>query len=483
MNALIDNFKDNARNDFVNERYYSAERHLLDAIEYGKKRLEIYNFPFDEIVELREQLAEAYTKQEKFSEAEQEYLCLIGESRKSSGRYGRLCCALATAYQKKYYAGNEKDCKLFEVWEDYSMRSLHVALDSPRQGNTLLQQSAKLLVDLYEKQNKPAFAKPYRELYLTTPRATCPPVHPISPTSFVSNSTHPVSPVSSSFSSGPSTRSTSVNLVSAIDEEDMEKISECLQNGVDIEKLSPTERLLLTNALAHNQAGITRNPNTYTHPTGSEEPALHHAARKGDLDMVQVLLGPRLRRSVDQTDQKEATPLLVAARWNRNSVVQCLLESGAHVGAQDKSGWTVLHHAIFGQGEDVAMLQHLLDKHADVNATNNENETPLHFTVKSPYNKQRSAEILLRNSASIEAKNKANKTPLWLAVNGRKYDMVELLLRKGATFDNEEPLPETSQEISGLLKEEMKRRGISRRNSGNTTASKRSIWKSFPRLR
>lgn len=483
MNALIDNFKDNARNDFVNERYYSAERHLLDAIEYGKKRLEIYNFPFDEIVELREQLAEAYTKQEKFSEAEQEYLCLIGESRKSSGRYGRLCCALATAYQKKYYAGNEKDCKLFEVWEDYSMRSLHVALDSPRQGNTLLQRSAKLLVDLYEKQNKPAFAKPYRELYLTTPRATYPPVHPISPTSFVSNSTHPVSPVSSSFSSDPSTRSTSVNLVSAIDEEDMEKIGECLQNGVDIEKLSPTERLLLTNALAHNQAGIMRNPNTYTHPTGSEEPALHHAARKGDLDMVQVLLGPRLRRSVDQTDQKEATPLLVAARWNRNSVVQCLLENGAHVGAQDKSGWTVLHHAIFGQGEDVAMLQHLLDKHANVNATNNENETPLHFAVKSPYNKQRSAEILLRNSASIEAKNKAKKTPLWLAVNGRKYDMVELLLRKGATFDNEEPLPETSQEISGLLKEEMKRRGISRRNSGNTTASKRSIWKSLPRLR
>ena len=185
MNALIDNFKDNAQNDFINEHYYSAERHLLDAIEYGKKRLEIYNFPFDEIVELREQLAEAYTKQEKFSEAEQEYLCLIGESRKSSGRYGRLCCALATVYQKKYYTGNEKDYKLFEVWEDYSMRSLHVALDSPRQGNTLLQRSAKLLVDLYEKQNKPTFAKPYRELYLTTPRATYPPVHPVSPTSFV----------------------------------------------------------------------------------------------------------------------------------------------------------------------------------------------------------------------------------------------------------------------------------------------------------
>ncbi|OCL12085.1 ankyrin [Glonium stellatum] len=471
MNALIDNFKHNARDDFANGRYDSAERHLLDAIEYGKKRLEIYHFPFDEMVELREQLAEAYTKQEKFNEAEQEYLCLIGESRKSSDRY---------------YAGNEKDCALFEVWEDYSMKSLNVASHSPKQGNNLLRRSAKLLVDLYEKQNKPAFATSYRELYLTTPQATPPPVHPILPTSFVSNSAHPISPVSSSFSSNPGTRSTSVNLISAIGEENIEKVSEFLQNGEDIEKLSETERLLLTQTLTHNGGSVVhdiRGGSTYSHIASSGEPALHYAARKGDLGIVQVLLGPRLRRPVDQLDQKEATPLLVAARCNRNRVVRYLLENGAHVGVQDKSGWTVLHHAIFGQGEDVDMLQYLLEKNADVNASNNEDETPLHFAIKSPYNKQKSAEILLRNDARIESRNKANKTALWLAVNGRKYDMVKLLIQKGEIFDEDEPLPETSQEISGLLKEEMKRRGISRRNSGNTTTSKRSIWKPLSRLK
>ncbi|OCK80629.1 ankyrin, partial [Lepidopterella palustris CBS 459.81] len=163
--------------------------------------------------------------------------------------------------------------------------------------------------------------------------------------------------------------------------------------------------------------------------------ALHYCARQGDLSLLRVLV-ERLQKPVDDVDSKAATPLMVAVQWNRNAVVQYLLNKGASVHAQDKKGWTVLHHAILRKGEDVDLLRSLLERGANVNATNNDKETPLHFTAKYLYNMKNMAEVLLSGGADIEARDIAGRSPLWLAMQKRKYDIVELLLKNKAKVDD-----------------------------------------------
>lgn len=80
-------------------------------------------------------------------------------------------------------------------------------------------------------------------------------------------------------------------------------------------------------------------------PAGSVdvECQLLEAAKSGDLDQVQRLLGsfPHIVNCRD-LDGRHSTPLHFASGYNRVSVVEFLLQSGADVHAKDKgSVWNI----------------------------------------------------------------------------------------------------------------------------------------------
>lgn len=58
-------------------------------------------------------------------------------------------------------------------------------------------------------------------------------------------------------------------------------------------------------------------------------------------------------------------PLHYAARNGNPEIIKLLLDSGAHVNAEDSEGWTALHHASYHGHRGCVEL--LLDRGADIN--------------------------------------------------------------------------------------------------------------------
>lgn len=135
------------------------------------------------------------------------------------------------------------------------------------------------------------------------------------------------------------------------------------------------------------------------------ETALHHAARRGDAEVVRLLLGAGAR--VDAENRYQRTPLHVAAAAGGAEVVQALLDAGAPVTGADAFGATVLHAAAeAGCGECVARL---LERGAVAAACDAAGNTPLHCAARA--GRGDAAARLLGAGADRGAANRLRRTP------------------------------------------------------------------------
>ncbi|GAB9468923.1 hypothetical protein Gpo141_00006220 [Globisporangium polare] len=100
------------------------------------------------------------------------------------------------------------------------------------------------------------------------------------------------------------------------------------------------------------------------------------AAANGSRTMVEFLLENGAH--VDAPGRDGTTPICAAALWGNDSMVSFLLERGANIGARNEgTGWTALHAAAFQEhGKAVRVL---LDRGADPKAADVEGRTPIDY--------------------------------------------------------------------------------------------------------
>ncbi len=130
------------------------------------------------------------------------------------------------------------------------------------------------------------------------------------------------------------------------------------------------------------------------------------------------------------------TPLLWAARYGHDAVVQLLLEKGADLEAKDKDGWTPLLWA--AENGHNAVVQQLLEKGADLEAKDKEfDQTPLLCAVQIGHDAV--VQQLLEKGADLEAKDEEyGRTPLLWAVENGHNAVVQQLLEKGADLESKD---------------------------------------------
>ncbi|KAK8255637.1 ankyrin repeat-containing domain protein [Phyllosticta capitalensis] len=194
--------------------------------------------------------------------------------------------------------------------------------------------------------------------------------------------------------------------------------------------------------------------------------SLHRAARKGNLEICEVLVNHRANLESKTKEDLEfnagMTPLLLASTYNHSPIVEFLLGHEAKVDAIDCEGYTSLHRAAeYGNLEScealvnhcadlelktranwqatplqlaawfkhVSVVNFLLSRGAKINERDENGRTSLHNAAKKGL--LTICEVLLQHDAAMDLKDKKKKTPLFLAIQNGHSDVVKLLLKHG----------------------------------------------------
>lgn len=201
-------------------------------------------------------------------------------------------------------------------------------------------------------------------------------------------------------------------LIAAAGRNDLAKVKNFLELGVDINAKDRNGLTPLTNAIRSRHEGMAR----FLMGNGAEKPkdSLIEAARCS-LDFIRYLL--LNEANVNERSKWELrTPLHQAANHNNVPLLALLLEHGADLDAKDKNGNTPLYWAIKSNAVDA--VHFLLSKGADASAINNAGESIAHHSAVAHYvSLKPNSDIanMISMFGNIYKKNKEGKSALDIA--------------------------------------------------------------------
>lgn len=174
---------------------------------------------------------------------------------------------------------------------------------------------------------------------------------------------------------------------------------------------------------------------------------LHWAAVMGKERHVEFLLQFK-DCPVDDPDDTNATPLILATLKGSLPIAKMLLERGANVNHRNTNGHTPVKYA--GSKNHKDLLVHLLDVGGDPNARDHIGDTPLHRIASMEHHD--CLRILLTHPKSskiiaINAQNNQGNTALHLACENDDATSALLLSEHGAAIDIENKAKETPLDL------------------------------------
>jgi len=150
----------------------------------------------------------------------------------------------------------------------------------------------------------------------------------------------------------------------------------------------------------------------------SGDPLLVIAARNGNVATVDALLAARAKPDVRNAHGDSA--MMVAALKGQLDIVRRLRAAGA---ALDGPGWTPLIYAATGGHEPT--VTYLLEQGANINATAPNGNTALMMAIRE--HRFEIAELLLRRGADVRPRNDAGLTALAYAEQGNETELAALV--------------------------------------------------------
>jgi hypothetical protein len=163
---------------------------------------------------------------------------------------------------------------------------------------------------------------------------------------------------------------------------------------------------------------------------------LHHAAHRGKLKCLQIVIGYKLNVNERNSDEEQTSCLFTC----KNGATKCantIFEKNVSVNFYNLQRQTPLHLAAHEGHQEC--LELLIREGGDVNAKDEDDTTPLHYAVF--FGKVDCLEVLLANGANVNARDKTQETPLHtigLSKEGCKEEKercAEMLINAGADID------------------------------------------------
>ena len=169
---------------------------------------------------------------------------------------------------------------------------------------------------------------------------------------------------------------------------------------------------------------------------------LHLAAKKGQVEHLRRLLdcGEHVDSQSPDLCADRETPLMLAARFNEEDVIDFLAERGASLEMQDTKGNTALHHAAMG-GKIRNMLR-LIELGVNVLKVNHHQMSAIFPAVES--GQTEAVRLLLEHGSDANNVSYIGMTPLMLAAQKGHLEIIHLLLKNGGDLsigDEDDRLP------------------------------------------
>ena len=200
-------------------------------------------------------------------------------------------------------------------------------------------------------------------------------------------------------------------------QKDIHDLSTLIQNKVsDLHPIDDSKRIVKK---------VKRDPNDLESKENDSN-ALIHAARTGDLVLIQSLLQNK-KIDINYMDKDGATPLMSAIILDKTKVIEIFLQDKKiHPNLKDKQGCTPLIYATKYKKPEIAQLliQH---ETIDVNAQDNLGDTPLILSITRELTEI--AQLLLQHEKiDVNHQDKYGNSPLMLAINHGLKEVVKTLL-------------------------------------------------------
>lgn len=160
---------------------------------------------------------------------------------------------------------------------------------------------------------------------------------------------------------------------------------------------------------------------------------LHMAAKKSSKELVELLV--KKGSNLNDTNSVDWTPLHVACKNNRNDITEFLLTKQVDIEAKTSAGYTPLHFAIINK--NLEMINLLIKNGSILRKKDNCGWNSLHLAVNT--NTKEVVDLILSKSLiCVNEKNIYQETPLHLATKLNNYELVKLLIQKGARINDKD---------------------------------------------
>lgn len=168
---------------------------------------------------------------------------------------------------------------------------------------------------------------------------------------------------------------------------------------------------------------------------------LHWAALQGKERLVEYILENFKKLiEIDQRDDVQATPLILATLGGNLNIVKMLLNNGADINARNWNGHSSLQYACSKGWHTI--VEYLLENNADINIRDKYGDTCLHRTVV--LGRLEILQLLLNHTKNlnVNCQNIVGNTPLFVACEDEQSSCALLLIEHGAdvNIENKEKL-------------------------------------------
>lgn len=196
-----------------------------------------------------------------------------------------------------------------------------------------------------------------------------------------------------------------------------------------------------------SESKILEDTTLVTQKDANQRLILHWAAVMGKERLVELLLKFE-ECPVDDADDTNATPLILATLKGSLPICKMLLEKGANVNHRNANGHTPVKYA--GSKNHKELLVHLLDVGGDPNARDHIGDSALHRIASMEHHD--CLRILLTHTKStgtiaVNAQNNQGNTALHLACENDDGISALLLIEHGAAIDIENKSKETPLDL------------------------------------